>query len=261
MAAASPSGTRLRLLGAALFIPIIALFLTSQTLAQWMLVPMALLMGWEFVSMLAMPMPLRIALMFDFLLFSLPASLVSRMETIAEMPLLPVFLVLAGLVVAFVWLSSRNRLATIFIAVLLLCILAARATLGLQDGHVALLCLAATVAACDIAAYFAGRRFGGPKLAPFISPNKTRSGAAGGVLGAMLAAMAVMPWLSFTPVETVVGSIVIAVLAQAGDLMESALKRNLGVKDSGTLIPGHGGFLDRFDGYLLTLPVMCLYMM
>ena len=68
-------------------------------------------------------------------------------------------------------------------------------------------------------------------------------------------------WLPFTIGEAVTGAVMIAVLAQAGDLMESALKRNLGVKDSGTLIPGHGGFLDRFDGYLLTLPVMCLYMM
>ena len=198
MVADSPSGTRRRLLGAALFIPIIALFLASQTAAQWLLLPLALVMGWEFVSMLAMPMPLRMALMFDFMLFSLPSSLVSRMEVIAQMPLLPVFLALASLVVAFVWAFSRNRLATIFIAVLLLCILAARAMLGLQNGHIALVCLAATVAACDIAAYFAGRRFGGPKLAPFISPNKTRSGAVGGVMGAMLAAVAMASWLPFT---------------------------------------------------------------
>ncbi|MEC8552622.1 MAG: phosphatidate cytidylyltransferase, partial [Pseudomonadota bacterium] len=77
----------------------------------------------------------------------------------------------------------------------------------------------------------------------------------------MLAAMVVMSWLPFTMMEAVIGGAMVAILAQAGDLMESALKRNLGVKDSGTLIPGHGGFLDRFDGYLLTLPVMCLYMM
>ncbi|MGB2028981.1 MAG: phosphatidate cytidylyltransferase, partial [Candidatus Puniceispirillaceae bacterium] len=70
-----------------------------------------------------------------------------------------------------------------------------------------------------------------------------------------------MSWVPFSMVEILVGGAVIAVLAQAGDLLESALKRNLGVKDSGNLIPGHGGFLDRFDGYLLTLPVMCLYIM
>ena len=124
-----------------------------------------------------------------------------------------------------------------------------------------MLCLAAVVAACDIAAYFVGRRVGGPKLAQLISPNKTRSGAVGGIGGAILASLAVMSWVPFSMVEILVGGAVIAVLAQAGDLLESALKRNLGVKDSGNLIPGHGGFLDRFDGYLLTLPVMCLYIM
>jgi phosphatidate cytidylyltransferase len=261
MVAASPSGTRRRVLGAALFIPLIVLFATSQSVAQWLLVLLALIMAWEFVSMLAMPTPLRLALMFDFLLFSLPASLVTEMETVAQMSLLPVFLVLAGLIVGFVWMSSRDRLATIFIALLVLCILSARTMLGLPNGHLALLCLAAVVAACDIAAYFVGRRVGGPKLAPQISPNKTRSGAAGGVVGAVLASLAVMSLLPFTMLEILIGVVIVAILAQAGDLLESALKRHLGVKDSGTLIPGHGGFLDRFDGYLLTLPVMCLYMM
>ena len=261
MVAASPSGTRRRVFGAALFIPLIVLFATSQQVAQWLLMPLALVMAWEFVSMLAMPRPLRLALMFDFLLFSLPAPLITGMEATAQMSLLPVFLALGGLVVGFVWMSSRNRLATIFIALLVLCILAARMMLGLPNGHLAVLCLAAVVAAGDIAAYFAGRRIGGPKLAPLISPNKTHSGAVGGVVGAVLASVAVMSWLPFTMLEILVGAAIVAVLAQAGDLLESALKRNLGVKDSGTLIPGHGGFLDRFDGYLLTLPVMCLYMM
>ena len=63
------------------------------------------------------------------------------------------------------------------------------------------------------------------------------------------------------PMEAVVGGICLAVLAQAGDLIESALKRRVGVKDSGSVIPGHGGFLDRFDGYLLTLPAVYLYIL
>ena len=259
--AASPSGTRRRVFGAALFIPLVALFAMSQTVAQWLLMPLALAMAWEFASMLAMPRPLRLALLFDFLLFSLPAPLITGMEATAQMSLLPVFLALGGLVVGFVWMVSRDRLATMFIAFLIGCILAARTMLGLPDGHLALLYLAAIVAACDIAAYFVGRRVGGPKLAPLISPNKTRSGAMGGIGGAMLMSLAVMPWLPLTMLEVLAGTAILAVLAQLGDLLESALKRHLGVKDSGTLIPGHGGFLDRFDGYLLTLPVMCLYMM
>lgn len=260
MVAPSPTGTRRRIFGALFFLPLIAGFLLSQSIAQWLLIPLALVMGWEFALMLALPLPLRLLLMFEFLLFSLPAPLIGDMEMAANMSLLPVFLVLGGLVVIFVWMSSRNRLAAVFIAILVTCILAARALLGLPNGHVALLCLAAVVAACDIAAYFVGRRVGGPKLAPLISPKKTRSGAVGGVLGAFLASLLVMSWLPFSTAELIVGTVIIAVLAQGGDLLESALKRNLGIKDSGTLIPGHGGFLDRFDGYLLTLPVMCLYM-
>jgi phosphatidate cytidylyltransferase len=177
------------------------------------------------------------------------------------MSLLPVFLVLGGIVVGFVWLSSRNRLATTFIALLILCILAARTMLGLPNGHLVLLCLAGIIAACDVAAYFVGRRFGGPKLAPLISPNKTRSGAVGGILGAILAALIMVSWLPVSVPEILIGGFILAVLSQIGDLLESALKRDLGVKDSGTIIPGHGGFLDRFDGYLLTLPAMSLYMM
>jgi len=265
MVAASPSGTRHRILGAALFIPFIILLAMSQSAAQWLLMPLALVMGWEFVSMLAMPRPLRVVLMLDFILFSLPASLVTGMEMMAQMSLFPVFLALGGIVVGFVWLSSRNRLATTFIALLILCIFAARTMLGLPNGHLILLCLAGIIAACDVAAYFVGRRFGGPKLAPLISPNKTRSGAVGGILGAILASLIMMLWLpAFLPVsllEMLIGGVIVAALSQVGDLLESALKRDLGVKDSGTIIPGHGGFLDRFDGYLLTLPAMSLYMM
>ena len=83
MAAASPSGTRRRVFGAALFIPLIVLFAISQPVAQWLLMPLALVMAWEFVSMLGMPRPLRLALMFDFLLFSLPAPLITGMEATA----------------------------------------------------------------------------------------------------------------------------------------------------------------------------------
>ena len=76
----------------------------------------------------------------------------------------------------------------------------------------------------------------------------------------MLVAVLVGRYLSLSTGEAMVAGICIAVLAQSGDLLESALKRHLDVKDSGRLIPGHGGFLDRFDGYLLTLPAIYLYM-
>jgi phosphatidate cytidylyltransferase len=101
----------------------------------------------------------------------------------------------------------------------------------------------------DIFAYFAGRAIGGPKLAPRVSPNKTWAGLAGGMVGAGLAGWGV-GWLFDlgAPFEWIGAPM--AIVAQAGDLYESWVKRRCGVKDSGTLLPGHGGVLDRLDGLL-----------
>jgi phosphatidate cytidylyltransferase len=255
------SGTTRRLVGALLFVPIIVLVAVSQSAAQWLLMALAALMVLEFSAMLALPMALRAALLMDFVLFALPAPVFSGIEAVAGMPLDLVILALAALVIGLIWAVTRNGLASIFIALIIACIVAARGLLGVADGNLILLVLAAAVASCDITAYFVGRRIGGAKLAPSISPNKTCSGAIGGTVGAVAACLLVSSnsWLS--PIEAVVGGICLAVLAQAGDLIESALKRRVGVKDSGSLIPGHGGFLDRFDGYLLTLPAVYLYIL
>jgi phosphatidate cytidylyltransferase len=101
--------------------------------------------------------------------------------------------------------------------------------------------------ATDIGAFFAGRRFGGLKLAPTISPSKTWSGLFGGMIAAGLigAGLGVMLEL---PLITAWLGVPLAVVAQMGDLFESALKRRAGVKDSGHILPGHGGVLDRLDG-------------
>ena len=101
----------------------------------------------------------------------------------------------------------------------------------------------------DIFAYFAGRSIGGPKLAPRISPAKTWSGLAGGVLGAALFGWLTAHWFELGSPFLYLGG-PMGVLAQAGDLYESWLKRRAGVKDSGTILPGHGGVLDRLDGFL-----------
>jgi phosphatidate cytidylyltransferase len=103
--------------------------------------------------------------------------------------------------------------------------------------------------ATDIFAYFAGRSIGGPKLAPRISPNKTWAGLAGGVVGAEIAGALAAYWFDLgTPFLELGG--LMALCAQGGDLYESWLKRRAGVKDSGTILPGHGGALDRLDGLL-----------
>lgn len=103
--------------------------------------------------------------------------------------------------------------------------------------------------ATDTAAFFAGRAIGGPKLAPRLSPNKTWAGLGGGILGAM-ALGAVVVALAGLPALLIPLSALLAVVAQAGDLFESWLKRRAGVKDSGRLLPGHGGALDRLDGFV-----------
>jgi phosphatidate cytidylyltransferase len=112
----------------------------------------------------------------------------------------------------------------------------------------------AVVWATDIGAYFAGRGIGGPKLAPAISPNKTWAGLIGGVIAAGLFG-ALMHWAYGLPWRLTSASPALAVLAQAGDLYESALKRRAGVKDSGTILPGHGGVMDRLDGLVPVAPV------
>jgi phosphatidate cytidylyltransferase len=111
--------------------------------------------------------------------------------------------------------------------------------------------------ATDIAAYFAGRTIGGPKLAPSISPNKTWAGLAGGMAGAGATGLA-MAKLFDLPLWLAGAAVVLAVVAQGGDLFESWLKRRVGVKDSGTLLPGHGGVLDRLDGLVPVALVVAL---
>jgi phosphatidate cytidylyltransferase len=103
--------------------------------------------------------------------------------------------------------------------------------------------------ATDIFAYFAGRSIGGPKLAPRISPNKTWAGLGGGIAGAAVGGAIVAWLLGLEPIFYFAGG-PLGLIAQGGDLYESWIKRRAGVKDSGTILPGHGGVLDRLDGLL-----------
>lgn len=116
-------------------------------------------------------------------------------------------------------------------------------------GRLVIFWLLFTVWATDTFAYFAGRGFGGPKLVPSLSPNKTWAGLIGGMVGAAIVGVVTAIWFDLgSPVLLGLVSASLAVVAQGGDILESALKRRAGVKDSGKLIPGHGGILDRVDG-------------
>jgi phosphatidate cytidylyltransferase len=120
-------------------------------------------------------------------------------------------------------------------------------------------CLIFFVWAADTGAYFAGKNFGKHKLAPSISPGKTWEGWAGGAALTLAVGWAAGYFLPDIPLShRLVAAGVVAVFGPLGDLAESMLKRSAGVKDSGTFLPGHGGLLDRFDAFLLVLPVLAL---
>lgn len=118
-------------------------------------------------------------------------------------------------------------------------------------GPIAILFLFAVVWSTDVLGYFVGRAVGGPRLAPLISPNKTWSGACGGALGAVAAGASVAlasGEIALLPAAGV--ALALSVASQGGDLFESAVKRRFGVKDASHVIPGHGGLMDRLDGFI-----------
>jgi phosphatidate cytidylyltransferase len=196
----------------------------------------------------------------------LPEALVAifLLALVAGLPALPLLGLLAGLVLVAAVVRALghggSRWDTSGIAY---ACLSGFALALLRDddrsGLVAILFLFAVVWATDIFAYFVGRAVGGPKLAPAISPGKTRSGAlggaAGGVVAGLLLAVAAgaghLAWLGIV-------ALVLSVIAQAGDLFESWVKRRHGRKDSSHLIPGHGGVMDRVDG--LVAAAVALYL-
>ena len=120
-----------------------------------------------------------------------------------------------------------------------------------EMGLFAILFLFAVVWSTDILGYFVGRAIGGVRLAPHISPSKTWSGACGGALGALACGVALVYVAGNTALLPAAGvAFVLSVASQAGDLFESAVKRQFGVKDASHVIPGHGGLMDRLDGFI-----------
>jgi phosphatidate cytidylyltransferase len=111
----------------------------------------------------------------------------------------------------------------------------------------------------DTVAYFVGRAIGKHAFAPILSPKKTWEGAVGGFAGSLLVGVAFSKWTGISMGQMLAMAAVGNVAGQVGDLLESAYKRSAGVKDSGTLLPGHGGILDRIDALILAIPVVCYY--
>lgn len=108
----------------------------------------------------------------------------------------------------------------------------------------------------DTGCYYAGTHLGKHKLAPVISPNKTVEGSIGGIVCAVIGSVVIGYFIGLEWYLSVIAGLLCTIFAQIGDLSESLIKRDAGVKDSGDILPGHGGFLDRCDSFILTIPVM-----
>lgn len=256
---------RLRLITALVLVPLVVWgVLALSTPAFAAAVAAVLVLGaWEWARLIPLPvLPLRLgfALLAAVLLYAVWDS---GWSVTAREPLL-----LAGSVwwlLALAWLArvdwSRGRrlVKGLAAAPALVPAWVALITLhGTGQGGYWVLYLLVLVWVADSAAYFSGRRFGRRKLAPHISPGKTWAGVAGALLACGLLAIAVSlvpAWSLRQQLMFVVLNLVAVALSIVGDLFISALKRQVGVKDSGRLIPGHGGVLDRIDSLLAAPPV------
>lgn len=187
-------------------------------------------------------------------------ALILAVFWLAFLPVTGIGLVLIGAGLCGAGLLFVRGREAAFISLLFFASLSLGALLAANNGHYVLICLAAVISAGDVGAYICGRLLGGPKLAPRISPSKTWSGAVGGLVSSLLVVGLLLVLFDQAGSDAVGWgfAVLVSLLAQSGDLFESRLKRRLGVKDSGTIVPGHGGALDRFDGYLTVLPVVML---
>ncbi len=129
-----------------------------------------------------------------------------------------------------------------------------------NDGLGYVMFLFVTILLTDTGCYYFGKKFGKHKLAPTISPQKTIEGAIGGMLCAIIGALIIAKFINMGFYHALILGFLCTLFAQLGDLSESLIKRDAGVKDSGNTLPGHGGFLDRTDSYVLTIPVMYYYL-
>lgn len=246
----------LRAVSAAVLAP---LAIVTAWLGDW---PFALFWGaaaiavlWEWVRLVAGP---RHVLMLS---SCASAIAVAALVDWRGRPITAILLIVLGALAAAIFAPRRERFwitAGIgYAGALLLAPMLLRA--DAQYGFYAVILLFAVVWTTDVFAYFGGRAIGGPKLAPAISPKKTWSGAFTGTLAAVLAGTGVATLFGSGERGTIaIIALLLSVLAQLGDLLESWIKRRFGAKDASGLIPGHGGVMDRLDGFWAAALVGCI---
>ena len=224
----------------------------------WTMAALAVL--WEWIKLVAGP---GHVLMFSTCAAAIAVAAVGELR---HHPVAALLIVGLGLLASFIFAPQTSRVwiaaGVAYAGAMLLAPLYLRfdPNYGLQ----AVLLLFAIVWTTDVLGYFAGRAIGGPKLWPAVSPKKTWSGAIAGAIGAMLAAIAMVHVLEafelgrFHPGQWAAIGLVLSVVAQVGDLLESWIKRRFGAKDASQLIPGHGGVMDRLDGFWAAALVGCV---
>ncbi len=252
----TPNNLLLRIVSAAVLAPL-ALFVAW--FGSW---PFALFWGvaaiavlWEWTRLVAGPR--------HWLMLSSCASAIAVAALVAwrDRPIAGIFLVGLGALAATIFAPRERRFwitaGISYAGTLLLAPMLLRA--DAHYGFLAMALLFAIVWSTDVFAYFAGRAIGGPKLSVAISPKKTWAGAIAGALGAMIVAVIVAGLLgSIDRGPLVVIALLLSVCAQLGDLLESWIKRRFGAKDASGLIPGHGGAMDRLDGFWAAALVACV---
>lgn len=250
----TPSNLRLRMIASVAMIAVASVALILGDIAFWLLaVVVALFMMAEWGDLQKVPPKTKRLAQFA---LSVPLATMAPAWLILETHDFFTLGLVAG-AAFFVAIVTRLPRLALGVAYCGLPVLALVFLRRQDDGLLYAFWAMALVWACDIGAFFAGRSIGGPKLAPRLSPNKTWAGLGGGVIAA--GALGLLLWAEAGLPALLAGmSPLLAVLAQAGDLYESWLKRVAGVKDSGNVLPGHGGVLDRIDGLVPVAPVAAL---